>query len=317
MFFLNSRDERLFFFFFLLQWFDNFASLLTARRSTRHPQIGDIISNIRSKRMSVKAQGGRGVRQDGYPVYVIQSSDSNGTADASPSETDSLAEIQAIIYNPTFLVLQKFIMPPRPPQPGDRGDMLASPMVTWLYTTGNGLDLIARTPNLPLDFTKFVSQQPDVIKTIQETMTLPNGMVLRDPFPIPFSTTAEFVPAGRLLLDICQGTFCCTLKGLYTTCLAQYPGSVVRLPIYKIRVRDVVMYRHFKAKLAEVGMSAIQVCTDNVQRPQSKEKITQPLVTFCAQCMKLDFTHQRCSGCAVSSIPHTRPLRCNYARPAC
>lgn len=72
------------------------------------------------------------------------------------------------------------------------------------------------------------------------------------------------------------------------------------IPLAEIRVRDIVSYRNLKLALQMAKIQDIAIRADNVEGSDRLEVITQPILAFCAVCIKLSTTHRRCGGCKVS-----------------
>lgn len=76
-------------------------------------------------------------------------------------------------------------------------------------------------------------------------------------------------------------------------------GKTVKIPIYEIRVRDIVVYRYLRQNLDRYGMGEIGVRADHVLGPDRKEAVPGKVYAFCAGCFKLSTGHLRCTGCKV------------------
>jgi hypothetical protein len=72
------------------------------------------------------------------------------------------------------------------------------------------------------------------------------------------------------------------------------------IPLAEIRVRDIVSYRNLKLALKTAKIEDIAIRGDNGEDAGRLETITQPILAFCAVCIKLSTTHLRCGGCKVS-----------------
>lgn len=74
------------------------------------------------------------------------------------------------------------------------------------------------------------------------------------------------------------------------------------IPLAEIRVRDIVSYRNTKLGLKQANIQNVTVRGDNVQGPNRREASPQPILAFCAVCIKLSDKHRRCGGCKVRSL---------------
>lgn len=236
-----------------------------------------------------------------YPVYLLDPSSDNGPPEPPRSQQEINALFQKILCNPSFEHIRSFVLP-KTKQPDSKYHVLASPLITWTRAVQSDLDRItlvgdASSP-ICLEIEGFRGLGFDYIS---DRLTLIDGRTeIKDILPVNLACKAAVI--APVLFSTTLATLCNVLLSIYYENAARHPGKVVRLALSEVRTRDIVLYRFLKDALARVDMSSMKVRTDTVQRPGSKEAVNEPIFAFCANCLKVQLNHQRCSQCKVSVV---------------
>lgn len=213
------------------------------------------------------------------------------------------------IYSaPSFKVLRPFVLD-KAHQLDESRHAFCSPLFSWTAAKlEEALPTIIKDPglvfNLPGAPTKL-----NAIKNFDKDGWIKETITMIDRSDIHF----KYVPSGledmqgrdALALRMCLGSFLCVLFRDHRDYQRLNPGKSIWLLLSTIRVRDIVLYRHFKHALHISEMTNIGLVTDNVMGINRKEATDDPIFAFCAQCSRLNIKHSRCTGCKVSPLSNT------------
>lgn len=229
-----------------------------------------------------------------YPVYIIPSDiDWYGPPPVDMKKDPELKERFELLRKAPTLAPLKGLVLGKHQQINEDQHCRSSPLITWTLASSEQVEVVKAEMLADSKPEESVTKLGNFDGCIIETITTFESSTM-------FETVFPAWDEGRIyclwhsILDLCH-----TMMGLYKDVQSQYPGENVRVLLSDIRVRGIVAYRYFKDMLWRSGLLNIGIRTDNVLLLDRKEVTQEPIIAYCALCLKLGTTHSRCAGCKV------------------